>query len=75
MRQLGQVAVAKRIGVGSLVLAAATGEASTACSTSRLWGLGTSTGPMWVRWELPRLYSLRSLYSWVLPSFQFCTGR
>ena len=49
MRQLGQVAVAKRMGVGSAALAAATGEASTACATSRLWGLGTCTGPMWVR--------------------------
>ena len=71
MRQLGQVAVAKRMGVGSAALCSATGEASTAWATSRLSGLGTWMGPVWVSLEWPMLYSRRSLYSWVLPSFQF----
>ena len=31
--------------------------------------------PAFRRWEAVRSYTFRSLNSWVLPSFQFCTGR
>ena len=41
--------------------------------SARLHSIGT--GPMCFRREFAMTYSFRSLYSWVFPSFQFCTGR
>ena len=48
---------------------------SPAASMAASASVKAGFGPLWVRWERPMSYTLRSLNSWALPSFQFCTGR
>ena len=77
MRQLGQVGVAKRMALPLSAVPTATGCASG--MTSCFPGIGSFSpsfkGPACRSVERSMTYSLRSLYSWVLPTFQFCTGR
>ena len=49
--------------------------ASSTCSSAGAGAASGCSGPLWCSTECPTSYSLRSLYSCVLPAFQFCTGR